>query len=136
MPCWIFSSIPGLCPAHASSPTSGHHKNTSRPCQLSPGEQSHSVNNHRSNPILPEALSNAYSTAHSTAHLMCMGLWVSHSVVSDSLQPRGLALQAPLSMELSRQEYWIGLSCPSPGESSQPRDQTQVCCIAGRFFTS
>ena len=28
------------------------------------------------------------------------------------------------------------LFIPSPGESSQPRDQTSVSCIAGRFFTS
>ena len=32
---------------------------------------------------------------------------VSHSVVCDSLQPH-VALQAPPSMELSRQEYWSG----------------------------
>ena len=29
-----------------------------------------------------------------------------------------VALQAPLSMEFSRQEYWNGLPFPSPGESS------------------
>jgi len=39
-------------------------------------------------------------------------------------------------MEFSRQEYWSGLQLPSPGESSQPRDQTQVSYIAGRFFTT
>ena len=35
---------------------------------------------------------------------------VSHSVMSDSLQPHRLyvACQAPLSMEFSRQEYWNG----------------------------
>ena len=38
-------------------------------------------------------------------------------------------------MEFSRQEYWNELPFPSPGESSQPRDQTKVFCIAGRFFT-
>ena len=38
--------------------------------------------------------------------------------------------QAPLSMEFSSQEYWSGLPFPSPGESSQPRDQTQVSCFA------
>ena len=27
-----------------------------------------------------------------------------------------VALQAPLSMELSRQEYWSGLPCPPPGD--------------------
>ena len=29
------------------------------------------------------------------------------------LQPHGVAHQAPLSMELSRQEYWSGLPFPS-----------------------
>ena len=33
---------------------------------------------------------------------------VSCSVVFDSLWPRGLARQAPLSVEFSRQEYWSG----------------------------
>ena len=33
-------------------------------------------------------------------------------VVSNSLQPHRLARQAPLSMELSRQEYWRGLPFP------------------------
>ena len=40
------------------------------------------------------------------------------------------------SMEFSRPEYWSGQPLPSPGESSQPRDWTQVSCTAGRFFTS
>ena len=30
------------------------------------------------------------------------------------------ACQAPLSMGFSRQEYWSGLSCPSPGDLSYP----------------
>ena len=33
------------------------------------------------------------------------------------------------SMEFSGQEYWSGLPFPSPGESSQPRDQTCISCI-------
>ena len=36
----------------------------------------------------------------------------SHSKMSDSLQPR----HALLCMEFSRQEYWNGLSFPSPGD--------------------
>ena len=56
------------------------------------------------------------------------------SVMSDSLQPPWtVPLQAPLSMEFSRQEYWSGYS-HSRG-SSQPRDQTWVSCNAGRFPT-
>ena len=31
-----------------------------------------------------------------------------------------LACQAPLSMEFSRQEFWSGLPCPSPGDLPDP----------------
>ena len=46
-----------------------------------------------------------------------------------------VARQAPLPMEFSRQEYWGGVAIPFSRESSQPRDRTQVSCIAGLFFT-
>ena len=49
--------------------------------------------------------------------------------------PWTVAHQAPLPMGFSRQEYWSGLPSPSPGESSWPRDWTQVSCIASIFFT-
>ena len=32
-----------------------------------------------------------------------------------------LTHQAPLSMRFSRQEYWSGLPCPSPGHLPNPR---------------
>ena len=38
-------------------------------------------------------------------------------------------------VEKKKKEYWNGFPFPSPGESSQTRDQTQISCIAGRFFT-
>ena len=34
--------------------------------------------------------------------------------------PWTVARQAPLSMEFSRQEYWSGLSFPSPGDLPHP----------------
>ena len=37
------------------------------------------------------------------------------SVVSNSATPWTVAHQAPLSMGFSRQEYWSGLPCLSPG---------------------
>ena len=48
------------------------------------------------------------------------------------------------SMEFSRPEYWSGypfpilewVAFPFSRGSSQPRDQTQVSCIAGGFFSS
>ena len=42
------------------------------------------------------------------------------SVVSDSANPWTEALQAPLSMEFPRQEYWSGLPFPAPGDHSNP----------------
>ena len=34
--------------------------------------------------------------------------------------PPTAARQAPLSMEFSKQEYWSGLPCPSPGDLPKP----------------
>ena len=34
--------------------------------------------------------------------------------------PQTVAHQAPLSVEFSRQEYWSGLPCPSPGHLPDP----------------
>ena len=65
---------------------------------------------------------------------MCYAV-LSHSVMSDSLQPHRLhpaRLLCPWGF--SRQEYLSGLPCPPPGESSQPRDQTQVSHIAGILY--
>ena len=69
-----------------------------------------------------------YLTYMQSAVLCC-------SVVSDSLAPHGLKparLFCPWGF--SRQEYWWLAISFSRG-SSQPRDQTQVSHIAGRFFT-
>ena len=48
-----------------------------------------------------------------------------------------VACQAPLSVEVSRQEHWITsvVAILFSRGSFLPRDQTQVSCIAGRFFT-
>ena len=43
-----------------------------------------------------------------------------YSVVYDSVTPWIAACQAPLSVELSRQEYWIGLPCPPPKDLPNP----------------
>ena len=41
-----------------------------------------------------------------------------------------VACQDPLSMGFSRQEFRSGLLCHPPGESSWPRDQTQVSYVS------
>ena len=52
--------------------------------------------------------------------------------------PWTVAHQVPLSMELSRQEYWSGLPCPPSGDlphlGIEPVSAC-VSCIAGGFFT-
>ena len=56
------------------------------------------------------------------------------SVVSDSWQ-----LQAPLSMEFSRQEYWSGLPSPAPGDLPNPGIEPMSPVspvLAGGFFTT
>ena len=37
------------------------------------------------------------------------------------MTPWTVAHQAPLSMRISRQEYWSGLPCPPPGDLPNPQ---------------
>ena len=49
------------------------------------------------------------------------------------------ACQAPLSMGLSRQEYWSGLPCSPPGDLPDPGVEPASLMsppLAGRFFTT
>ena len=43
--------------------------------------------------------------------------------MSDSVTPWTIALQAPLSMEFSKQEYWSGLPIPFPGDLPNPGNE-------------
>ena len=43
--------------------------------------------------------------------------------------PWTVAYQASPSIGFSKQEYWSGLPFPTPGEYSQPGDQTRISCI-------
>ena len=49
-----------------------------------------------------------------------------------------VALQAPLSVEFSRQEYWSGLPCPPTGDllnlGTEPTSAF-ISCVVGGFFT-
>ena len=53
--------------------------------------------------------------------------------------PMDYSPQAPLSMGLSKQEYWSGLPCPPPGDipdpGIEPLSQASPA-LAGRFFTT
>ena len=60
-------------------------------------------------------------------------------VVSDSVAPWTVALQVPLPMEFSRQEYWSGLAFPTPGDLPNPGIEPAALespALAGRFFTT
>ena len=50
--------------------------------------------------------------------------------------PWTIALQAPLSIRLSRQEYWSGLPFPPPGELSNPGIKPTCPALAGQSFTA
>ena len=56
---------------------------------------------------------------------LCLTLW----------DPMDCNHQVPLSKGFSRQEYWSWLAIPFSRGSLQLRAQTQLSCIAGRFFT-
>ena len=61
-----------------------------------------------------------------------------------TLWPWTVACLAPLSMGLSRQEYWSGLPCPPPGHLPDPGIKPYVShvlglmlpALAGRFFAT
>ena len=57
---------------------------------------------------------------------VCVCVLVTHS--------HSVTHQDPLSMDFSRQEYWVGCHSLLQG-SSQPQDWIQVSCTAGKFFT-
>ena len=61
------------------------------------------------------------------------------SCVQLCVTPWTVALQTPLSIGFSRQEYWSGLPCPPPEDlpdpGIEPRSLTSPA-LAGRFFTT
>ena len=50
--------------------------------------------------------------------------------------PWTVAHQAPLSIGFSRQEYWSGLACLSPGDFPDPGTEPESPVWAGGFFTT
>ena len=65
-------------------------------------------------------------------HMLCYVV-LSCSVMSDYVIPWTIALQAPLSTGILKAEIQEWVAMPSSRSSSQPRDQTQVSCIADRL---
>ena len=56
--------------------------------------------------------------------------------MSDSfVTPWTVVLQAPLSVGFPRQDYWSGLSFPSPGDPPDPGIEPTSPALAGRLMT-
>ena len=93
-------------------------------CSLSGGGNS---------PLLLVSLENFLTRSWILSIFFCIHKYgsESRSVVSDSLQPHGLTVHGILQARILE---WVAF--PFSRGSSQPRDQTQVSHIAGRFFTS
>ena len=64
---------------------------------------------------------------------VCVGVYL---VVSNSVAPCTVAHQAPLSMEISRQEQWSGLPFPPPGDFPNPGIKLVSLALAGGFLTT
>ena len=70
-------------------------------------------------------------------YIILLLLLFGHYVAFYSLvTPWTIFLQAPLSMEFPRQEYWSGLPFPSPGDVPNPGIKPSCLALAGEFFTS
>ena len=76
-----------------------------------------------------------------SSRVLCM--YICMCVYAKSLQPCA-TLCNPMDSSLppvgfSKQEYWSGLSCPSPGDLPDPGVKPaslMYSALAGRFFTS
>ena len=84
-----------------------------------------------------ETLDKCYpSLGSSCSSSLTRRLSVSHSFLSDSLWHHGLQPTMLLCHGISQARILGWVAIPISRESSQPRDQTQACCIAGGFFTT
>ena len=67
--------------------------------------------------------------------LQCSVAWLCPTLATQGL----VAHQAPLSMEISRQEYWSGLPFPPPGDFLDPGIEPLFpvsLALAGLYFTT
>ena len=79
-----------------------------------------------------ETISLSYS-AVMPRYSFCYAVLLSHVWLFET--PWTVARQAPLSIGILQARILEWVAMPSSRRSSQPRDQTQVSHIAGRFFT-
>ena len=70
------------------------------------------------------------------SYTICETESVSRSVLSDSATTWTVILQASLSMGFSRQEYWSGLPCPSPGDLPDTGIEPESPALQADFLPS
>ena len=73
-----------------------------------------------SNPRAYKATLQNSKEATAFVEWLCACILSCFSLVWHFAKPRTVACQAPLPMGFSRQEYWSGLPCPSPGDLLNP----------------
>ena len=76
---------------------------------------------------LEHSSTSLFNTA-SAAFMLCI-LWEVASVVLDSATPWAVVHRTPLSIGLSRQEYWSGSPCPPPGNLPDTEIQPTSLCL-------
>ena len=63
------------------------------------------------------------------------GWWLSRKVMSNSFNPMAWSPPASSALWILQERILEWVAMPFSRGSSQPRDQTQISCNAGRFFT-
>ena len=71
-------------------------------------------------PHLSSALRQAQTDPSQNTTCLSVCLLICFNCVCLFVTPWTVAHQAPLSMRMSRQEYWSGLPCPPPGDLPDP----------------
>ena len=91
--------------------------------------------------LMPPALAGEFFTTSATQEAQyyiynyCAVLCLVAQSCLSLCNPMDLALQAPLSMGILQARILEWVAVPSSRGSSQPKNLTQVSCIAGEFFT-
>ena len=112
-----------------------------RTVQSRPGNESDNrqitilVTSHISNNNIPEGTTTTFSGSLTDFLESPVQPLLSLSCVWLFVTPWTVAHQAPLAMEILQARILEWVAMPSSRGSSQPRDQTQVSRVAGRFFT-
>ena len=118
----------GLEPARLFCPRDSPDKNTGVGCpDLLPGIELASLTS--------PALAGGYFTTSTTWEALKVKVKLL-SRVQLFAAPWTVAHQAPLSMGFSRQEYWSGLSFPSPGDLPYPRIKPRSPALQADTLTS